>query len=121
MAGFDHVGLAEIDHAACETLRQNRPEWNVVEGDLRDINGTEVDLFAGGVPCPPFSVAGKQMGADDDRDMFPAALHLIEQVNPRAVMLENVPGFASAKFEDYRNRLFERLGRLGYVVRSGVV
>ena len=51
------------------------------------------DLFAAGVPCPPFSVAGKQLGADDDRDMFPSALKLIAEIHPRAVLLENVPGF----------------------------
>jgi DNA (cytosine-5)-methyltransferase 1 len=66
------------------------------------------------VPCPPFSIAGKQLGADDDRDMFPAALSIIERVRPRAVLLENVPGLASAKFEVYRRDLMARLSRSGY-------
>ena len=66
-------------------------------------------MIAGGVPCPPFSIAGKQLGSDDERDMFPAALKIIETIRPRAVLLENVPGLASAKFEDYRRRLMVKL------------
>ena len=69
-AGFLAVGLAEIDRHACATLRANRPRWNVLEADVRRLDTSSfggVELFAGGVPCPPFSVAGKQLGADDDR------------------------------------------------------
>lgn len=57
----------------------------------KDYHGT-IDLLAGGVPCPPFSVAGKQLGADDERDLFPEALRLVEECLPKAVMLENVKG-----------------------------
>lgn len=117
-AGFEHVAAVEIDPHACATLRANRPAWKVVEADVRDFDaqpyaGT-VDLLAGGVPCPPFSVAGKQLGANDDRDLFPQALRLVQQLRPRAVMLENVPGFASDKFKFYRSGLFTKLRRLGY-------
>lgn len=79
-AGFACVGAVEIDHHACNTLRANRPEWNVIERSVAEIEGREfrgVDLFAGGVPCPPFSIAGKQLGRDDERDLFPEALRLI--------------------------------------------
>lgn len=61
-AGFHHVALVECEKAYCDVLRSNRPEWNVIECDVRDFDATPyrgVDLFAGGVPCPPFSVAGK--------------------------------------------------------------
>ncbi len=61
---FEPQALVEIDSACCSTLRLNRPHWNVVEGDLRDFDGksfTGIDLLAG-VPCPPFSKAGKQLG-----------------------------------------------------------
>jgi DNA (cytosine-5)-methyltransferase 1 len=61
-----------------------------------------VDLIAGGVPSPPFSIAAKQLGGDDERDMFPTALNIIAKIKPRAVMLENVQGLASPKFKDYR-------------------
>ena len=116
-AGFVCAGAVEIDHHSCDTLRLNRPEWQVVEGDVRDVKGHDfsgVDLLAGGVPCPPFSIAGKQLGTDDERDLFPEALRLIGEIKPAAAMLENVPGFASSKFETYRRNLSKRLSQLGY-------
>lgn len=124
MAGFLHAGLVEIDRHACETLRLNRPDWNIIEGDLRGIEGKDfkdIDLLAGGVPCPPFSVAGKQLGQDDERDLFPQALRLIEESRPKAIMLENVPGFASAKFADYRRNLISKLRQMGYKTDGGRV
>ena len=117
-AGFEHAAAVEIDEAACATLRMNRPAWNVIERDLRDVDASDfkgVDLFAGGVPCPPFSVAGKQLGPNDERDLFPAALAMIRKIKPRAVLLENVPGFASAKFTEYRNDVLAQLVRMGFV------
>ncbi len=117
MAGFDHVALVENDARCCETLRLNRPHWNVLEEDLNKFDGTPykgVDLVAGGVPCPPFSHAGKQLGHLDDRDLFPAALRLVEQTKPKAVLLENVRGLLDPKFADYRQQLLDRLDDLGY-------
>src|SRR5512142_590124 len=95
-AGFAPQAVVEIDHHCCETLRKNRPRWQVTEQDIRKFDGNKfegVDLLAAGLPCPPFSVAGKQLGAKDERNLFPAALRIIEQVQPRAVMIENVRGF----------------------------
>jgi DNA (cytosine-5)-methyltransferase 1 len=117
MAGFRHEALVEYEPLYCMTLRANRPQWNTLQMDIRDFPASKfagVDLVAGGVPCPPFSTAGKQLGAQDDRDMFPAAMTIIEAIKPRAVLLENVPGLASTKFESYRNTLLEKLSRLGY-------
>lgn len=117
MAGFDCVGAVENDLHACNTLRQNRPHWTIRHSDVQQFSGKEfrgVDLLAAGVPCPPFSVAGKQLGGDDERDLFPEALRIIEEAQPAAIMLENVAGFASAKFSDYRSDLFRKLDRLGY-------
>jgi DNA (cytosine-5)-methyltransferase 1 len=116
-AGFHHVGVVEYEPQFCTTLRLNRPHWNVLQQDIRDFQTGafgDVDLIAGGVPCPPFSIAGKQLGADDDRDMFPTALNIISKIRPRAVMLENVQGLASAKFKDYRQALLKRFAKLGY-------
>lgn len=116
-AGFDHEALVEIDDACCATLRLNRPQWNVLHGDVNGFNGRPfhgVELLAGGVPCPPFSVAGKQLGAKDERDLFPEALRLTDEIRPRAVMLENVRGFLDPDFEGYRKRLFSQFRKLGY-------
>lgn len=117
VAGFDLAAAVEIDHYACETLRLNRPHWKIIEGSVTDVGGGAfrgIDLLAGGVPCPPFSVAGKQLGREDDRDLFPQALRLIQEARPKAVLLENVPGFASDRFSEYRHRLLQRFARLGY-------
>lgn len=116
-AGFDHECVAEIDSDACQTIRLNRPEWNVWEGDIRkfDASGFKgVDLVAGGLPCPPFSIAGKQLGDKDERNLFPAAINIIDEIRPGAVMIENVRGFLGAVFEDYRGQLKRELHKLGY-------
>jgi DNA (cytosine-5)-methyltransferase 1 len=116
-AGFDHAAALEIDAHACATLRLNRPRWNVLQADIREVDGRPfrgADLLAGGVPCPPFSIAGKQLGSDDERDLFPEALRLAAEIQPRAVMLENVPGFASEKFTKYRTALVAKFRKLGY-------
>ena len=125
-AGFSHVAVVEIDNWASETLRLNREvsgphgPWPVMEMDVADLDGSqwagEIDLFAGGVPCPPFSIAGKQLGADDERDLFPEALRLIEEINPRAVLLENVKGLGQKRFDQYRAGIIRQLNELGYAV-----
>ncbi len=117
LAGFTHEMAVEIDPNACETLRRNRPAWNVHEGDVREVSGRElrgIDLLAGGVPCPPFSMAGKQLGQDDERDLIPEMLRLVREAQPSALLLENVRGLASAKFADYRAEILDELCRLGY-------
>jgi DNA (cytosine-5)-methyltransferase 1 len=117
-AKFNHALAVEIDPDACQTLRLNRPKWNIHEGDVREVNGKKyrgkIDLLAGGVPCPPFSIAGKQLGQDDERDLFPEALRLVEEINPKAVMLENVRGLSTAKFAVYRKSILDQLDELGY-------
>ena len=110
--------MVELDAAACETLRRNRGDaWKVIEDDVANVDGrgfAGVDLFSGGVPCPPFSIAGKQLGRDDERDLFPQALRLVEETGPRAVLLENVRGLAARRFDGYRTQVLERLASLGY-------
>lgn len=116
-AGFEHEALVEIDAAACSTLRLNRPRWNVIAGDLSQFDArpySGVDLVAGGVPCPPFSKAGKQLGADDERDMFPQALRVVDETRPQAVMLENVRGLFDPVFADYREKISKQLKSMGY-------
>ncbi len=116
-AGFHHTALVEIDPNCCNTLRQNRKEWNVIEQDLREFDGRPykgVDLLAGGLPCPPFSVAGKQLGDADERNLFPEGIRLVKEIHPRAVMIENVRGILGAVFEDYRRYISGEIASLGY-------
>lgn len=118
-AGFRHTALVEIDEHCCTTLRHNRPEWDVRQADINDITNAawlpmKLDLLAAGLPCPPFSMAGKQLGDKDERDLFPAALKIIRRIRPRAVMIENVRGFLDSKFDSYREQIKRTLKRLGY-------
>lgn len=119
-AGFGHAALVEIDRHCRDTLILNRPQWNVIQGDQADLINFDgrpfagIDLLAGGLPCPPFSVAGKQLGAGDERNLFPDALRVINETKPQAVMIENVRGFLDAVFADYRQKLKRQLSRMGY-------
>jgi DNA (cytosine-5)-methyltransferase 1 len=123
-AGFRHVALVELDQHAAETLRRNgaRTGWwapeAVHEGSMvgwrPDGSVGRVDLVAGGVPCPPFSIAGRQLGADDERDLFPAICDLIEWVDPDAIMIENVRGLLGKRFDSYRDAVRRRLRAAGY-------
>ena len=117
MAGFEAAALVEFDKHACGTLKLNRPEWDIRHADVKGFDASgfkDVDLVAAGVPCPPFSIAGRQLGENDERDLFPAALKIVAAVQPKAVLFENVRGFASPKFENYRDRLEAKLKALGY-------
>jgi DNA (cytosine-5)-methyltransferase 1 len=104
LAGFEHDLSVELDPNAAATLRHNRPHWKVAVGDVANptvwdpASYTGVDLLAGGVPCPPFTIAGKQLGATDERDLFAWAIELCGTVQPRALMLENVRGLSLPRF-----------------------
>ncbi|MEV6340779.1 DNA (cytosine-5-)-methyltransferase [Nocardia vinacea] len=131
-AGFGHLALVEIDQHAVETLELNiedhevwaweRTHCDILKTDIKDfdpykdlekrakpLEPGELDLLAGGVPCPPFSHAGKQLGKHDDRDLFPRMLELVELLQPRAVMIENVRGIMDLKFSDYREWIKAKL------------
>jgi DNA (cytosine-5)-methyltransferase 1 len=121
LAGFDHALAVELDPTAAETLKLNRPDWDVRVGDVADTEVwdpkefRDIDLLAGGVPCPPFSIAGKQLGANDERDLFAWAVELCGIMRPRALMLENVRGLSAPRFSAYRQHVLDRLNQLGYV------
>jgi DNA (cytosine-5)-methyltransferase 1 len=120
LAGFEHELAVELDANAASTLRHNRPQWKVAVGDVASpavwnpslYEG--IDLLAGGVPCPPFTIAGKQLGATDERDLFAWAIELCGTVKPRALMLENVRGLSMPRFSAYRQHVLDRLAQLGY-------
>ncbi|MFI6502416.1 DNA cytosine methyltransferase [Nonomuraea typhae] len=127
-AGFDHELAIELDINAVNTLLHNRPDWHVEPGDVADPavwepenyapgkrGGQPIDLFAGGVPCPPFSIAGRQLGANDERDLFAWAVEQVAVLKPRALMLENVRGLSMPRFAGYRQHVLDRLSKFGYV------
>lgn len=131
LAGFRHRLALELDTTAAETLAVNlarlegRPLEEVKERTVRvgDVADPEVwtpadernlDLLAGGVPCPPFSTAGKQLGAVDERDLFAWAIEVLGAIRPKALLLENVRGLATSRFAGYREEVASRLDELGY-------
>ncbi len=116
-SGFEHVALVEIEPIACETLKNNRPQWNVIQSDVKVFHASKyhnIDLLAGGIPCPPFSIAGKQLGSKDERDLFPEVLRLANECNPKVVMIENVKGLLDDKFTAYRVFIEENFDKMGY-------
>lgn len=119
-AGFEHLLAVEIDETAADTLRRNLGA-PVVVGDVANpdvwdpADYADVTLFAGGVPCPPFSAAGQQLGTSDERDLFAWAIEQIPVIRPKAVMLENVRGLAAPRFAAYRQRILDRLDEFGFI------
>jgi DNA (cytosine-5)-methyltransferase 1 len=124
-AGFAHDLALELDESAAKTLRHNlgrvqgsHPDVRVGDVANPDLWAPEdyegVDLLAGGVPCPPFSIAGKQLGSADERDLFAWAVELTGRIRPRALMLENVRGLSTPRFSGYRQAVADRLSELGY-------
>lgn len=121
LAGFHHVLLNEFDTAACKTLKTNRPEWNVIEGDVRHIDFTplrgKVDFLSGGFPCQAFSYAGKGAGFNDTRGtLFFELARAVKEIQPKVFMGENVKGLISHEngrtFETIKNAIAE----LGYTL-----
>src|SRR6201989_3212070 len=120
LAGVEHELAVELDETACATLRHQRPPWTVPQGDAASAavwnpgDYLSIALLAGGVPCPPFTIAGKQLGATDERDLFAWAIELCGSMRPRALLLENVRGLSLPRFAAYRQHVLDRLATLGY-------
>lgn len=96
-AGFQHVLLNEFDKHACATLRKNRPNWNIVEGDVHEVDFSafhhKVDLLSGGFPCQAFSYAGNKAGFEDARGtLFFELARAVKEIQPRVFVGENVKG-----------------------------
>ncbi len=120
-AGFRHELLNEFDSAACETLRKNRPDWNVAEGDIHDIDFTpyrdKIDFISGGFPCQAFSYAGKRLGFEETRGtLFFELARAVKEVRPKVFMGENVKGL----FEHDNGRTLQTIkgviSELGYTL-----
>ena len=117
MAGIEHAALVDNDASACATLRLNRPKWNVHEEDIKLFSASPwhgAELVTGGLPCPPYSVAGKQLGPQDDRDLFGHGLRIMDEVRPQGALIENVKGILDHKFEHVRENIKRGLKKLGF-------
>lgn len=120
-AGYEHVALVEYDKHAAATLRNNRPDWNVIEGDIREKDFTpflkdKIDLVSGGLPCQPYSTDGKTLGKDDPRDLFPEGVRVVREVQPKAFLFENVDGFLHAAHADHVADILRDFRAAGYHV-----
>lgn len=120
-AGIKCVALNEIDKWACQTLRENRPTWNVLEGDIKDLNfdeyRNEVDVVTGGFPCQAFSYAGKQLGFEDARGtLFYEFARVVKEVNPPICIGENVRGLLSHDKGKTLAGMISILDEIGYNV-----
>ncbi len=116
-AGIEHVVLVDNDAPACATLRLNRPHWDVREADIKEFSASGwrgAGLVTGGLPCPPYSIAGKQLGPADDRDLFGHGLRVMDEVRPDGAMIENVKGILDPRFEEVRENIKRGLKRLGF-------
>ncbi|MGY3776312.1 DNA cytosine methyltransferase [Helcococcus sueciensis] len=126
-AGFENILSIEIDKDACKTLRENRPNWNVLEGDINEIAKKgisnyvnyqgEIDLIAGGVPCQAFSYAGKGKGFADTRGtlFYPMSI-IIEDVKPKTFILENVKGLTTHDNGRTLETMIEIFENIGYTI-----
>ncbi|MBB4274123.1 DNA cytosine methyltransferase [Rhizobium mongolense] len=121
-AGFHPLALFEFDKHAAATLRLNRPLWNVVEGDIRQVDFKSyrkegVDLVVGGPPCQPYSVDGKGLGKDDDRDLLLECARAVDEIRPASFVFENVAGVLNARHADHVGNFLKRFRKSGYSVQ----
>jgi len=126
-AGFEEAGLVEIDKYACQTLRKNRANWNVIEEDVIKVaeggirnylpDGIEIDLLSGGYPCQSFSYAGHKMGLNDVRGtMFYYYAKILEELKPKVFLAENVRGLVSHDDGKTLQTMIEVFTSIGYRV-----
>ena len=131
-AGFEDVGLIEWDKYACDTLRLNRPNWNIIQGDIVEIaeNGIrnyidrniEIDLLSGGYPCQAFSYAGKKLGLEDVRGtMFYYYAKILEDLKPKVFLAENVRGLVSHDNGKTIQTMIDVFTEIGYDVKYEIL
>lgn len=121
-AGYLPLALFEFDKHAAATLRLNRPLWNVIEGDIRQVDFTAyrsagVDLLVGGMPCQPYSIDGKGLGKHDPRDLLLEGARAVGEMLPRAFVFENVVGLLNARHADHLGNFLKQLKKSGYAVQ----
>ena len=121
MAGFEHVALNELMKDACDTLRRNRPQWNVLEGDVAQISFEpyhgQVDMVSGGFPCQAFSYAGKKLGFEDTRGtLFYQFARVVKEVQPKIFLGENVRGLIEHNEGKTMATIKDVIHELGYTL-----
>ena len=123
-AGFDENTLVEWDEYACATIRSNvkrripgTERWCLLESNVAEVDystmTSEIDLLSAGLPCQPFSVAGKGRAHQDRRDMFSEVVRAASEIRPKAILIENVRGLLRPKFRDYFDYLLLALASPG--------
>ncbi|MDT8348070.1 MAG: DNA (cytosine-5-)-methyltransferase, partial [Flavobacteriaceae bacterium] len=120
-AGFESIMLNEIDKYACDTLRKNRPNWNVIEGSIANVDFKpykgDVDILSGGFPCQAFSYAGKKLGFEDTRGtLFYEFGRALKECSPKVFIAENVRGLVSHDEGRTLETIMSVLRDLGYTV-----
>lgn len=123
-AGWKVEAAVEFDRSALSTHEANFSDVQHIGDDIRNVCFKKfygIDLVAGGPPCQPFSVSGKGLGSFDVRDMVPEFVRVVDQVRPKAFLMENVAGLKAMKFNEYLEERVRELYELGYVVFSRVL
>ena len=132
-AGFHTLALNEFNHDACETLRKNRPNWNIIEGDIKSLTDKnllelfsleegELDLLSGGAPCQAFSYAGKRLGLEDTRGtLFYHYAIFLKQLKPKMFIFENVKGLLTHDKGKTYDTILNVFMNEGYKIYKGVL
>lgn len=132
-AGFDTLGLIEFDADACETLKLNRPGWNVIHDDIANISCLdleeyfgiakgELDLLSGGAPCQAFSYAGKRLGFEDTRGtLFYHYAVFLQKLQPKMFLFENVRGLLGHDGGKTYQTMLNVFGDAGYEIQKQVL
>lgn len=126
-AGFTVIAANEKDHSACETFRVNHSEVNLFEGPIEEkllaiSSYVDIDVVFGGPPCQGFSVAGKMDANDPRSQLIFSFAQVVENIRPRAFVMENVKALASlSKFSEIRTVFINRLSKAGYSISMHVL
>ena len=125
-AGITNVAVVEIEHTACETLRANRPNWNVIESDICDVSFSkyrnDIDFVSGGPPCQAFSYAGKRQGFQDNRGtLFSEFARCVDNIRPKMFLFENVRGLISHNHGNTLSIILQAFEMLGYTAQYKVL
>ena len=125
-SGIECAAIIEIEHSACETLNANRPQWNVIENDIRCVNFKEyeniIDLVSGGAPCQAFSYAGKKLGFGDTRGtLFSEFARCVSEIKPKIFLFENVRGLLSHDGGRTFLTIKHTFEKLGYSVQHKIL